>query len=184
MTKKLIDALIPLASLVVFVALLLVIVYLASDTPVRQIVVHFGSMFYGHPFVIAFTASMGLLGFALMLVRIVEGYESGQRRSILMFEDRWTTSGLLQVLGTAFVKLSDPRCVPSRKADLAVVGLGMRKLAQTGRMGAEARALVDSLGLNQGSQEADLAQAVQVIVFDLRVEPKGQPDNVRRAADV
>lgn len=79
------------------------------------------------------------------------------------------TSGLLQMLGTAFVKLSDPRCVPSRRAALAVVGLGMRKLAQTGDMGSEARALVDSLGLNQGSQEADLAQAVQVIVFDLRV---------------
>lgn len=77
------------------------------------------------------------------------------------------TAGLLQILGSAFVKLSDPACAPNRRPDLAIIEMGMRKLAQTGDMGAEARALIETYSLKQGSQEADLAQAVQVVVFDL-----------------
>ncbi len=77
------------------------------------------------------------------------------------------TAGLLQILGSAFVKLSDPACAPNRRPDVAIIGMGMRKLAQTGDMGAEARALIETYSLKQGSQEADLAQAVQVVVFDL-----------------
>lgn len=81
------------------------------------------------------------------------------------------TSGLLKILGSAFIKLSDPACAPNRRPDLAIIGMGMRKLAQTGDMGAEARALIESYSLNQGSQEADLALAVHVVVFDLQTTP-------------
>lgn len=76
--------------------------------------------------------------------------------------------GLLNLLGSAFIKLATDGCPSTRLSELAVLGLGLRQLAHNGDMGPAARALVTALGLKQGSQTADLAQAIQVVVFDLQ----------------
>lgn len=76
-------------------------------------------------------------------------------------------AGLLKLLGAAFMQIADSDLSAAARNELRVIGAGMRKLAQSGDMGPEARQLVSSMKIAQGSQSADLAQAAQKIVFQL-----------------
>lgn len=77
MKNKLIDALLPLFSLLIFVSLLVGVGYFITGTTIHQMILAAGSKFEGHPYVIVFTATMALFGASLQLIRMVEATNPG-----------------------------------------------------------------------------------------------------------
>lgn len=77
MTAKLLEALSPLITAGVFAFLVVTGIILVTGTTLFGIVIRLYGAYAGHPYVIAVVSFFGLLGMALMMLRLIDVVSSG-----------------------------------------------------------------------------------------------------------